>query len=182
MIMCDVNGPFKLCTCDSDLDRKKPHWILHRFIQSREVINVMGLFYQPEPYVIISLRSLKRRLNSINVFDFDYIPQDGDFLELFVSPDPFDDELMADFELEYSNGKWRYIDESEIIQHKHSEIIEGEIQGPKSSLTLALEEFKANASKKYMEEYNVTTLYQLVPFQMKTKNGLMEFFKNSIKK
>jgi hypothetical protein len=42
----------------------------------------------------------------------------------FVSPDPFDDELMADFELEYSNGKWRYIDESEIIQHKHSEIIE----------------------------------------------------------
>lgn len=77
--MCDVNGPFKLCTCDSDLDRKKPHWILHRFIQSREVINVMGLFYQPEPYVIISLRSLKRRLNSINVFDFDYIPQDGDF-------------------------------------------------------------------------------------------------------
>ena len=71
MIMCDVNGPFKLCTCDSDLDLKKPHWILHRFIKTREVINVMGLFYQPEPYVKISLRSLKRRLNSINVFDKD---------------------------------------------------------------------------------------------------------------
>jgi hypothetical protein len=147
--MCDVNGPFKLCTCDSDLDRKKPHWILHRFIQSREVINVMGQFHQPGLYKIISLRSLKRRLNSINVFDFDYIPQDGDFLELFVSPDPSDDELMADFELEYSNGKWRYLDEYERIEHKHSATHEGEIQGAKSSLTLALDEFKTNASKQH---------------------------------
>ena len=181
MIMCDVNGPFKLCTCDSDLDLKKPHWILHRFIKTREVINVMGLFYQPEPYVKISLRSLKRRLNSINVFDFDYIPQDGDFLELFVSPDPFDDELMADFELEYSNGKWGYIDEYERIEHKHNEILEGEIQGPKSSLTLAFDEFKANASKKHKEEYEFAALTNQIPIYMKTKKGLIEFLKNSIK-
>ena len=180
--MCDVNGPFKLCTCDSDLDRKKPHWILHRIIQSREVINVMGLFYQPEPYIIISLRSLKRRLNSINVFDFDYIPQDGDFLELFVSPDPSDDELMADFELEYSNGKWGYVVEDERIELKHRETHEGEIQGAKSSLTLAFDEFKANASKKDKEEYEFVTLTNQIPTHMKTKKGLIEFFKNSIKK
>ena len=178
--MCDVNGPFKLCTCDSDLDRKKPHWILHRIIQSREVINVMGLFYQPEPYIIISLRSLKRRLNSINVFDFDYIPQDGDFLELFVSPDPSDDELMPDFELEYSNGKWGYINEYERIEHKHSKTHEGEIQGAKSSLTLAFDEFKANASKKHKEEYEFATLINQIPTHMKTKKGLMEFLKNSV--
>ena len=52
--MCDVNGPFKLCTCDSDLDRRKPHWILHHFIQSREVYNIMGQFRQLDPYKIIS--------------------------------------------------------------------------------------------------------------------------------
>jgi hypothetical protein len=177
--MCDVNGPFKLCTCDSDLDRRKPHWILHRFIQSRVVYNIMGLFYQPDPYKIISLRSLKRRLNSINVFDFDYIPQDGDFLELFVSPDPSDDELMSDFELEYSNGKWMYVDEYEEIEHKHSETLKGKIQGAKSSLTLALDEFKANASKKHKEEYEFVALTNQIPTHMKTKKGLIEFLNNS---
>ena len=180
--MCDVNGPFKLCTCDSDLDRKNPHWILHRFIQSREVYNIMGLFRQPDPYKIISLSSLKRRLNSINVFDFDYIPQDGDFLELFVSPDPSDDELMADFELEYSNGKWGYVDEDESIEYKHSSTQVGEIQGAKSSLTIAFDEFKANASKKDKEEYEFATLTHQIPTHLKTKKGLIEFFKNSNKK
>lgn len=180
--MCDVNGPFKLCTCDADLDRKNPHWILHRFIQNREVYNIMGLFRQPDPYKILSLRSLKRRLNSIHVFDFDYIPQDGDFLALFVSPDPSDEELMADFELEYSNGKWGYVDEYEKIEYKHSATHEGEIQGAKSSLTLAFNEFKAHASKKHKEAYEfASSTHQILP-HLKTKKGLIEFFKNSIKK
>lgn len=26
--MCDFNGPFRLCTCSSDIDYRKPHWIL----------------------------------------------------------------------------------------------------------------------------------------------------------
>ena len=142
----------------------------------------MGLFRQPDPYKIISLSSLKRRLNSINVFDFDYIPQDGDFLELFVSPDPSDDELMPDFELEYSNWKWGYVVEDERIELKHSKTHEGEIQGAKSSLTLAFDEFKANASKKDKEEYEFVTLTNQIPTHMKTKKGLIEFFKNSIKK
>ena len=28
--MCDLNGPFKLCTCSSEIDRSKPHWVLYR--------------------------------------------------------------------------------------------------------------------------------------------------------
>ena len=26
--MCDLNGPFRLCTCSDDIDYSKPHWIL----------------------------------------------------------------------------------------------------------------------------------------------------------
>ena len=26
--MCDLNGPFRLCTCSDDIDYTKPHWIL----------------------------------------------------------------------------------------------------------------------------------------------------------
>ena len=26
--MCDLNGPFRLCTCSGDIDYSKPHWIL----------------------------------------------------------------------------------------------------------------------------------------------------------
>jgi hypothetical protein len=45
---------------------------------------MMGEFSTPDPYTVISERSLKRRLNSVNVFDFDYEPKEGDFLELFL--------------------------------------------------------------------------------------------------
>ena len=78
--MCDVNGPFKLCTCGTNVDRTKPHWILHRYIQSKEEYKMMGDFRTPDPYHQISTRSLKRRLNSVNVFDFDYVPVEGDYL------------------------------------------------------------------------------------------------------
>ena len=26
--MCDLNGPFRLCSCSADVDYTKPHWIL----------------------------------------------------------------------------------------------------------------------------------------------------------
>jgi hypothetical protein len=35
--MCNINGPFKLCTCAEKVDRTKPHWILHRYLQSKEI-------------------------------------------------------------------------------------------------------------------------------------------------
>jgi hypothetical protein len=68
------------------VDKTKPYWVLHRYIQSREDIQVNGIFSQPNPYQNFSLRSLKRRMNSNNVFDFDYTPNEGDLLELFLSP------------------------------------------------------------------------------------------------
>ena len=116
--MCDINGPFKLCTCDTSVDRTKPHWILHRFIESRLEYHLVGQFSHPDPYEKISIRSLKRRLNSVNVFDFEYVPQEGDYLELFMVSE-FDEKSMSpDYELEYTKGKWRLLEYFESIEYK----------------------------------------------------------------
>ena len=34
--MCDLNGPFRLCTCSSDIDYTKPHYI-------KEVLEEKGI-------------------------------------------------------------------------------------------------------------------------------------------
>ena len=93
--MCDLNGPFKVCTCESIADRSKPHWVLHRtLIQKDENNFIIGMLIGPNPYELYLSKNLKKRLNSCNVFDFEYQPQEGDCLELFTETisDP-EDEL-----------------------------------------------------------------------------------------
>ena len=43
--MCDVNGPFKLCTCPEKIDKKKPYWVLKS--NREDVIDnmVLGRFF-----------------------------------------------------------------------------------------------------------------------------------------
>ena len=31
--MCDLNGPFRLCTCSNQVDYSKPHWILRMNVE-----------------------------------------------------------------------------------------------------------------------------------------------------
>ena len=180
--MCDVNGPFKLCTCDSDIDREKPHWILHRFIKSRLEYQLVGQFSYPDPYEKISIRSLKRRLNSVNVFDFEYVPQEGDYLELFMVSDFDENSMSPDYELEFTKGKWRLLEYFESIEYKHGKTQSGEIIGPKTDLTIAFDNFKENASEKQLDSFNIFTMNPFIPSNMKTKNGLIEFFKGSLRK
>lgn len=143
--MCDINSPFHLCTCESAVNRSKPHWVLHRQLRSREKIEIMGEFSIPDPYTTISERSLQRRLNSVNVFDFDYKPEEGDYLELFLNPtieydedgEAYDDEYYPEFTLEFRNGRWHLLDTFESYYYTHKKTQSGEIIGPKSELTIA---------------------------------------------
>lgn len=178
--MCDVNGPFKLCTCDASVDKTKPHWILHRYIQSKEVLLGVGQFNFPDPFETISIRSLKRRLNSINVFDFEYEPQEGDFLELYFAPEIDEEEILPDYEIEFSKGKWKLLEPFEFHRYKHSLTHRGEIRGPNSELTVAHEEFRGKASKKQIEEFDNYKYYPYIPKILNTKKGLIEFFKKSV--
>lgn len=167
--MCDINGPFKLCTCESDVDRTKPHWVLHRQLQSREMRQIVGLFNLPDPYTMISERSLQRRLNSVNVFDFDYEPMEGDLLNLF---------LNQKFSLEFRMGSWHLIDSFEIFIFKHKIKQSGEIIGPKSKLTIAYEQFKKNASEEQLRNFQYFSHQDIDPTVKHTKKGLMAYFKN----
>jgi hypothetical protein len=180
--MCDVNGPFKLCTCSSDIDRTKPHWVLHRFIQSRDEYQVCGLFGCPNPYEKITASNLKRRMNSLNVFDFEYNPQEGDMLRLYLVPEIEEEEdLESNFELEFMNGKWRILDEFISVDYKHSATHIGEIQGPKTELTSAYEYFKKNADEDKVHNFRYFSMFPSLPMELNTKKKLIEYFKNESK-
>ena len=184
--MCDINGPFHLCTCESAVDRSKPHWVLHRQLQSREKIEIMGMFSEPDPYTTISERSLQRRLNSVNVFDFDYKPEEGDYLELFLNPtieydedgEAYDDEYYPEFTLEFRKGRWHLLDTFESYYYTHKKTQSGEIIGPKSELTIAFEQFKKNASEQQVHNFRYFSNQHIDPSVKRTKMGLIAYFKN----
>jgi hypothetical protein len=178
--MCDVNGPFKLCTCGSKVNKLKPYWILHRYLQSKEEYQLLGQFYLPNPYNKISNRSLKRRLNSVNVFDFEYDPQEGDYLELFISPYKEAEEIeFPDFELEFINGKWKLLEEFISNEYKHSARHVGVIKGPVTELTVAYKHFRNTPRGRNWDYFNFFEIGHIVPHNLNTKRGLLEFFKSN---
>jgi len=179
--MCDINGPFKLCTCESSVDRSKSHWVLHRHLQGREKTEMMGEFSTPDPYTTISERSLQRRLNSVNVFDFAYEPEEGDYLELFLNPEIEDDEeFYPEYSLEFRKAKWRLLDTFESYYFTHKKTISGEIIGPKSELTIAFEQFKAHASEQQLHNFRYFSNQHIDPTVKRTRKGLIAYFKNII--
>ena len=99
--MCDLNGPFKLCSCSKQVDYSKPHWIL-RMNNTNEgedaMINV-GMMIPPNLIHKIERRKILRRLNTINVFDFEYAPNENDQLELNYQEDD-------GFKFTFKGGKW----------------------------------------------------------------------------
>ena len=82
--MCDLNGPFRLCTCSSDIDYTKPHWILrmNSINDDVETMVTIGMMMPLNLINKIERRKILRRLNTVNVFDFEYAPSENDQLEL----------------------------------------------------------------------------------------------------
>ena len=114
--MCDLNGPFKLCSCSSDIDYSKPHWIL-RMNSSNEGEDMMvtiGMMIPPNLIHKIERRKVLRRLNTINVFDFEYAPNENDQLKLNYQEDD-------GFKFTFKGGKWvmeEFMGEHPIFEHE----------------------------------------------------------------
>jgi hypothetical protein len=150
----------------------------------------MGLFSSLDSYDLVSLQSLKRRLNSINVFDFEYEPIEGDYLELYLSPeidcyvDDEDEENDVEFDpdyiLEFKKGKWVLLEPWVSNLYQHSLTHRGEIIGPKTDLTIAYEGFKENATSIQLSDFEFENIYPFISPLLRTKNGLIDFFKKSI--
>jgi hypothetical protein len=140
---------------------------------------MMGEFSTPDPYTVISERSLQRRLNTVNVFDFAYEPEEGDFLELFLNPEIEDDEedFYPDYIVEFRKAKWRLLDTFESYRFTHKKTQSGEILGPKSELTIAYEKFKLNASENQLHEFHYFSNLQVDLSAKRTKKGLIAYLK-----
>mgnify|MGYP000383064652 CR=1 FL=1 len=149
--MCDVNGPFKLCTCSEKIDKKKPYWVLKSNKQKGEEFGVLGMFSQPNPvFTPILRRNILRRLNSVkSIFDFEYTPKEKDLLKLCGEYD--------EYYCEFINGKWRWIENFDYIgkeEGKFKNKSKGYIEGSKSKLMEVLSEYKKlTKSNLYRTEY-----------------------------
>ena len=99
--MCDLNGPFRLCTCSSEIDYTKPHWILrmNSVNNGEEIMVTIGIMIPPNLINKIERRKILRRLNTVNVFDFDYSPSENDQLELNLEEDD-------GYTFNFKKGKW----------------------------------------------------------------------------
>ena len=99
--MCDLNGPFRLCTCSSEIDYTKPHWILriNSVNNGEEIMLTIGMMIPPNLINKIERRKILRRLNTVNVFDFDYSPSENDQLELNLEEDD-------GYTFNFKKGKW----------------------------------------------------------------------------
>ncbi|MGC6402525.1 MAG: hypothetical protein ACON4A_03660 [Flavobacteriaceae bacterium] len=137
--MCDVNGPFKLCTCSEKIDKKKPYWVLKSNREDNEEHMVLGQFSQPNIlFTPIVRRNILRRLNTIkSIFDFEYTPQEKDLLKLCGEYD--------EYYLEYQMGKWKWLENFEFEGKRsgHFKLKKrGYIKGSQSKLKDVLDEYE----------------------------------------
>lgn len=102
--MCDLSQGFKLCSCDGDqLSPDEIGWVLKRRDRNKKIIKIMG-----KPFIYqmnLNERQIKtntaQELNARNCFDFEYIPQEDDFLQIKGGDNNF---WMA---FRYQKGHWQ---------------------------------------------------------------------------
>ena len=144
--MCDVNGPFKLCTCSEEVNKNKPHWTLKSDRKNSEFHAVHVGLLEPRFFIFTPFikRHILRRMNSkTSVFDFEYVPKEKDLLV-----------LRGEYEsyfLEYNNNKWNWIDEYEFIQSGENVFrneLCGPIEGARSELKKVIKEYENLTGKK----------------------------------
>jgi len=128
--MCDLNGPFRLCTCSSDIDYTKPHWILrmNSINDDVETMVTIGMMMPLNLINKIERRKILRRLNTVNVFDFEYAPSENDQLELNYGEDD-------GYTFNFKKGKWvfeEWYGEHQEFEYKNHK--EGLIDSPPSQL------------------------------------------------
>ena len=99
--MCDLNGPFRLCSCSDNIDYTKPHWILRMNSVNNDVETMVtiGMMIPLNLINKIERRKILRRLNTVNVFDFKYAPSENDQLKLNLEEDD-------GYTFNFKKGKW----------------------------------------------------------------------------
>ena len=135
--MCDFNGPFRLCTCSSDIDYTKAHWVLRMNTTSEEkdMMVRIGIMMPLNLINKIERRKILRRLNTVNVFDFEYKPSENDQLELNLEEDD-------GYTFNFKKGKWMLEEwNGEHPEFEHKDQKEGVIESENSKLKLVYKRY-----------------------------------------
>ncbi|WP_196889352.1 hypothetical protein [Aureivirga sp. CE67] len=105
--MCKISEHLKFCTCNEKINLKENYWELKR----RAKGFILGqLIHYPDDFDINKKTILKitDNLNSKNLFDFDYKPEEEDKLKLSFNKG----EKESIIHFLFKNGKWERFYES----------------------------------------------------------------------
>jgi len=127
--MCKPGPHFKLCTCDPK-NLGYHYWHLHRGSSFEEkTLMAVGEFAPPKDLedsvffneVGFIINRLLFDINNNPVFDFDYIPADGDTLFLGIGAD-------TTLDLIYKNGQFDFCDSSMSANNDRGNLGSGKIR------------------------------------------------------
>ncbi|ALM08844.1 hypothetical protein SB49_14340 [Sediminicola sp. YIK13] len=129
--MCKLSNEIKLCSCSKKEVRPDNRWILKA--NSISEFQMVGEFIAPEDQEDQTekwnYKLLLKKLNSKNLFDFEYVPENGDELEIRIrKDDKGSEDLIFVF---YFMGRWteemplRQLKQTKI---KHQGIIENALK------------------------------------------------------
>ena len=112
--MCNPIHGIRFCTCEEvNKDSNMSYWQLYRKIAGEQLLLVgtPAYFGMPPTQRAPWLRRIRKALDTPTVFDFEYIPHDGDHLSVHIvnhkGREHFEYPLY-EFGYTYSKGKWRY--------------------------------------------------------------------------
>ncbi|MEJ1221416.1 hypothetical protein [Sediminicola sp. 1XM1-17] len=104
--MCKISEEIKLCSCATHMDSINNMWRLKSYTKPQIVF---GEYYPSLPQhskqEILNHRILLDKLNSKNLFDFEYEPQEGDLLEISICVDEGHGKFVF-FTFYHEDGKW----------------------------------------------------------------------------
>ena len=117
--MCDLKGPFKLCTCSGKIDKKNPYWVLNKSVRKDDIgvgVEIMGtIIYDENDNKKWSIREqILMKLNTEDVFDFNYSPSENDIIKVF------DGKFKHHFIYSMIDGisNWEILDDSPFTNEK----------------------------------------------------------------
>ena len=115
--MCVSEHHLKLCTCD-DINKSDSNWTLRRFKGCDWMDVERGRCLSPDytDQNILTGKDILKQLDN-NCFDFNYVPEEGDVLDIVISVS----DKKTPYEFIYENHKWNI--ESSISSHLNKQYI-----------------------------------------------------------
>ena len=133
--MCELSNELKFCSCDTkSYYELENSWIIFRRKEGWLIIG-QTVFNETELDIKdLEIKNLEKNLNSKQMFDFEYFPEEDDKLKIKITFN----EKCSEYDFKFSNKKWSLYNEQplgfmeNLIQDKapYIEEFSGKIENP----------------------------------------------------